>query len=67
MALTASTGATTYGFYLSADPTFLPEVLLREGDTVAGMTAIHTPGHASDHLCFACPEGIVFSADHVMS
>jgi glyoxylase-like metal-dependent hydrolase (beta-lactamase superfamily II) len=31
------------------------------------MTAIHTPGHASDHLCFARPDGIVFSADHVMS
>jgi glyoxylase-like metal-dependent hydrolase (beta-lactamase superfamily II) len=31
------------------------------------MIAIHTPGHASDHLCFARPDGIVFTADHVMS
>jgi glyoxylase-like metal-dependent hydrolase (beta-lactamase superfamily II) len=31
------------------------------------MTAIHTPGHASDHLCFARDDGILFSADHVMS
>src|SRR6185295_19486304 len=33
----------------------------------AGMTAIHTPGHASDHLCFARLDGIVFSTDHVVS
>jgi len=66
-ALKARTGATTYAFHLSADPAFFPDVLLRDGDTVAGMTAIHTPGHASDHLCFARPDGTVFSADHVMS
>jgi glyoxylase-like metal-dependent hydrolase (beta-lactamase superfamily II) len=66
-ALKARTGATTYAFHLSADPAFSPDVLLRDGDTVAGMTALHTPGHASDHLCFARPDGIVFSADHIMS
>ena len=66
-ALKARTGAATYAFHLSADPAFSPEVLLRDGDMVAGMTAIHTPGHASDHLCFARPDGLVFSADHVMS
>jgi len=35
------------------------------------MLALHTPGHASDHLCFARPastgEKVLFSADHVMS
>jgi glyoxylase-like metal-dependent hydrolase (beta-lactamase superfamily II) len=66
-ALRARTGAATYAFHLSADPAFSPDVLLRDGDTVSGMTAIYTPGHASDHLCFARPNGIVFSADHVMS
>lgn len=66
-ALKARTGAATYAFHLSADPAFSPDILLRDGDTVAGMTAIHTPGHASDHLCFARPDGLVFSADHVMS
>jgi glyoxylase-like metal-dependent hydrolase (beta-lactamase superfamily II) len=65
--LKARTGATTYAFHLSADPAFSPDVLLQDGDRVAGMTAIHTPGHASDHLCFAHPDGFVFSADHVMS
>jgi glyoxylase-like metal-dependent hydrolase (beta-lactamase superfamily II) len=66
-ALKARTGATTYAFHLSADPAFSPDVLLRDGDIIAGMTTIHTPGHASDHLCFARPDGLVFSADHVMS
>lgn len=36
-----------------------------DGQQVAGWTALHTPGHAADHLCFA-HNGVVFSADHVM-
>ncbi len=43
-----------------------PDVPMRDGDEVAGWTAIHTPGHASDHLCFA-RDGVVFTADHIMS
>lgn len=65
--LKARTGATTYGFHLSADPRFVPDVPLRHGDIVEEMTVLHTPGHASDHICFARPDGILFSADHVMS
>ena len=42
-----------------------------EGDTLDGpgwhLTALHTPGHASDHLCFALTEErVLFSGDHVM-
>jgi glyoxylase-like metal-dependent hydrolase (beta-lactamase superfamily II) len=66
-ALKAQTGALTYAFHLSADPAFSPDVSLHDGEIAAGMTTIHTPGHASDHLCFAHPDGFVFSADHVMS
>jgi glyoxylase-like metal-dependent hydrolase (beta-lactamase superfamily II) len=44
----------------------VPDVPVRDGDVVAGWTAIHTPGHASDHLCFA-RDGVVFTADHIMS
>lgn len=66
-ALKARTGAQTFAFHLSVSPRFSPDVMLQDGDTVAGMTAIYTPGHASDHLCFARQDGIVFSADHVMS
>ncbi|MDU0338553.1 MBL fold metallo-hydrolase [Bosea rubneri] len=66
-ALQAQTGARTFAFHRSADSAFRPDVPLQDGDSVAGLLAIHTPGHASDHLCFARPDGIVFSADHVMS
>ena len=50
---------------------FVPDVTLREGDEIAGagwrFEAVHTPGHTSNHLCFALPErGILFSGDHVM-
>lgn len=66
-ALKARTGAKTYAFHLGADPAFIPDVLLQDGDVALGLTAIHTPGHASDHLCFAWRDKILFSADHVMS
>lgn len=66
-ALKAQTGARTFAFHRSADATFRPDVPLHDGDSLAGMICIHTPGHASDHLCFARPGGVVFSADHVMT
>jgi glyoxylase-like metal-dependent hydrolase (beta-lactamase superfamily II) len=65
-ALKAATGAPTYGWKRSATPTFEPDVALDDGDTISGLTAIFTPGHAADHLCFAWRDGIVFSGDHVM-
>jgi len=48
-----------------------PDVALRDGDVVAGagwaLRAVHTPGHTSNHLCFALEgEGILFTGDHVM-
>ena len=44
---------------------------LAEGDVVAGpdftLRAVHTPGHASNHLCFLLEEeGILVAGDHVM-
>jgi glyoxylase-like metal-dependent hydrolase (beta-lactamase superfamily II) len=70
-ALQEATGAPTAGYRTSAVPTFDPDVKIDHGGTVAGMLALHTPGHASDHLCFALPatngEKVLFSADHVMS
>ena len=66
-ALRAKTGAAVYGWHDPAAPGFVPDVRLRDGDDALGWTALHTPGHASDHLCFAGPAGVLFSADHVMS
>jgi len=53
------------------DTAFAPDVALRHGDVVEGdgwsIEAVHTPGHTSNHLCFALPEeGALFSGDHVM-
>jgi glyoxylase-like metal-dependent hydrolase (beta-lactamase superfamily II) len=50
---------------------FVPDILVRDGDAIEGgawrFEAVHTPGHTSNHLCFALPDsGILFSGDHVM-
>jgi len=70
-ALAGATGAPTAGFRNSADPSFDPAIKLDDGAEIAGMLALHTPGHAADHLClaFPAPDGraVLFSADHVMS
>jgi glyoxylase-like metal-dependent hydrolase (beta-lactamase superfamily II) len=50
---------------------FVPDVAVRDGERIAGhgwrFEAVHTPGHTSNHLCFALEDsGILFSGDHVM-
>ena len=66
-ALRAATNAPTYAWPSSANAGFAPDVNLRDGGYAAGLLAVHTPGHASDHLCFAREDGTLFSADHVMT
>ena len=66
-ALRAATNAPVHAWPSSANPAFAPDVSLRDGDHAAGLLAVHTPGHASDHLCFARDDGTLFSADHVMT
>jgi len=79
-ALKAMTGAKTHGFGPQAgestgeeadDTYFVPDVRLKDGDLIAGdgftLTVLHTPGHASNHLCFAlAEERALFTGDHVM-
>ncbi|MFM9846150.1 MAG: MBL fold metallo-hydrolase [Hyphomicrobiaceae bacterium] len=54
------------------DRDFHPDIVLKDGARFEGdgfaLTALHTPGHAPDHLCFAL-EGtdMLFSGDHVMA
>ena len=55
----------------AADTSFAPDTRVGHGDVIAGkgwtLEAIHTPGHTSNHLCFALrEEGAVFTGDHVM-
>lgn len=69
--LKSATGAPTFGFHRPATSLFTPDHPIGEGDVVGGLTALHTPGHASDHLAFSHTVPgvgeILFSADHVMS
>jgi glyoxylase-like metal-dependent hydrolase (beta-lactamase superfamily II) len=51
---------------------FVPDINLASGDRITGedweLTALHTPGHAPDHVCFSLEgHGVVFSGDHVMA
>ena len=57
------------------DPDYAPDRVLTDGEQVAGpgwtLTAVSTPGHTSNHLCFALEETgaqgtALFSGDHVM-
>jgi glyoxylase-like metal-dependent hydrolase (beta-lactamase superfamily II) len=54
------------------DALYAPDRILAEGDAVRGpgwtLEAVETPGHASNHLCFAYrEESVLFSGDHVMA
>jgi glyoxylase-like metal-dependent hydrolase (beta-lactamase superfamily II) len=58
----------------STDRDFTPDVAVATGDEVATgdgwvMTALHTPGHTSNHTCFTLDDGTnrtIFTGDHVM-
>ncbi len=55
----------------SADHDHMPDNPMQEGDLLTGdgykLTAITTPGHTMNHLCFAmAEESALFSGDHVM-
>jgi len=54
-----------------ADGAFAPDTPLGDRDTLTGkdwtLSALHTPGHAPDHLCYEfAASGVLFSGDHVM-
>ncbi len=55
----------------AVDDDYTPDIILKDGDVIANDTwsleAIHTPGHMSNHLCFALEaEKTLFTGDHVM-
>jgi glyoxylase-like metal-dependent hydrolase (beta-lactamase superfamily II) len=73
--LRAATGAPVYGRLTQVvdrqDQTFAPDRELEHGERLrvgdATLRVIHTPGHASNHLCFLLEEEkILFTGDHVM-
>lgn len=53
------------------DPDYAPDRILSDGEQISGedwtIEAVATPGHTSNHLCFALLEsGALFTGDHVM-
>lgn len=81
--LAAATGATIYGRAAPAgrqaqvrmdeddEAGFRPDVVLADGERIAGpgwtLRALATPGHASNHLCYALEaENALFTGDHIM-
>jgi glyoxylase-like metal-dependent hydrolase (beta-lactamase superfamily II) len=73
--LAAATNAEVIGMPPPADPrhdaTFAPDRIVRDGEVIElgdiALTAVHTPGHASNHLCFRLMQnGMLFTGDHVM-
>jgi glyoxylase-like metal-dependent hydrolase (beta-lactamase superfamily II) len=53
------------------DADYRPDTVLADGDCVSGegwtLEAVATPGHTSNHLCYALgEEGALFSGDHIM-
>ncbi|HEX2197033.1 MAG TPA: MBL fold metallo-hydrolase [Burkholderiales bacterium] len=72
-AIKAATGARVLGRppAKGQDATFAPDQILEDGERIRlGSTSfkvIHTPGHASNHLCYLLEEtGMLFTGDHVM-
>ncbi|MDF7775209.1 MBL fold metallo-hydrolase [Sphingomonas sp. AOB5] len=53
------------------DRDYMPDRVLTDGETLSGqgwtIEAVATPGHTSNHLCYAVREnGALFTGDHVM-
>jgi glyoxylase-like metal-dependent hydrolase (beta-lactamase superfamily II) len=53
------------------DKDYAPDRVLGDGEQIAGtswtLTVLSTPGHTSNHICFALEDtGAVFTGDHVM-
>ncbi len=74
--LAAATDAEQMGIPAPAgevqDKTFRPDRVLADGDKLTtdefSIEAIHTPGHASNHLCFRhAAHRWLFTGDHIMS
>jgi glyoxylase-like metal-dependent hydrolase (beta-lactamase superfamily II) len=70
-ALKQATGAPSWGYHTSGSPKFVADHKLDDGDEIAGLKAVFTPGHAQDHLSFEYhvpgTGQILFSGDHVMA
>jgi glyoxylase-like metal-dependent hydrolase (beta-lactamase superfamily II) len=81
--LAATSGAVVYGQAVATTPSegsirleagydqFTPDVTVETGTVLGGpgwtIEALHTPGHTSNHICYALrEENALFSGDHIM-
>jgi glyoxylase-like metal-dependent hydrolase (beta-lactamase superfamily II) len=53
------------------DMDFMPDVRVRDGEIIRGdgftFACVHTPGHTSNHMCYALSEErVLFTGDHIM-
>lgn len=64
--LKRATGAPVYGWHRPFATEVRPDRPLGDNAAVGPLRALHTPGHAPDHLCFLHPDGLLFSGDVVM-
>lgn len=74
-AVKAATGAELFGMrappQANQDQQFAPDRVPAPGEVIDcgefSLRAVHTPGHASNHLCYLLVEdGLLFTGDHVM-
>lgn len=74
-ALQAATGAAVIGMrapvHGNQDTAFAPDRVFQDGDVLDcgpfTLGAVHTPGHASNHLCYLLDrEKLLFTGDHIM-
>ena len=60
-------GVPVYGY--ERGPQFVPDVIVGDGGSIdfgsLSLSAIHTPGHTPDHLCFLLGDTL-FTGDHIM-
>jgi len=47
-------------------PVAPPRILPTDGEEIAGLRALATPGHAPDHVCLLTGDGVCFSGDLVL-
>lgn len=75
VALKARSGAMTFGMLAlhpeRQDASFQPDTRLKHGERVAAagctLRVLHTPGHASNQLCYLLEEEkLLFTGDHIM-
>jgi glyoxylase-like metal-dependent hydrolase (beta-lactamase superfamily II)/8-oxo-dGTP pyrophosphatase MutT (NUDIX family) len=61
------------GDSVAAEQGFMPDRILEDGERLeilsdTHLRVVHTPGHASNHLCFLIEEdGLLLSGDHIMN